>query len=210
MKENKTYLVFEFLLIFSGIPLIFYFEFVKLPKIPFLVFLTTFCFVALLKDNNFDRTKLWNFDSALAFISRILIRFAIIAVILSIYTYFFFPDLFLLFPKTRPLIWVIVIIFYPFLSALPQELIYRVFLFHRYRYLFQNDNVMIIVSAVAFSFLHIMYDNFLAIILSLLGGLLFTLTYHKSKSLFLAGLEHALYGGLIFTVGLGRFFYEGY
>lgn len=210
MKTNKAYLIIELVLIFLGIPLIYYFEWVNIPKIPSLVLLTTFCMVVLLKDQSFDRTKLWNYRSAREFILKMVIRFGLAAIFLAIFTFVFFPEKFLLFPKTRPLIWVIVMIFYPILSAFPQELIYRVFLFHRYESLFKNDSVKIIASAVAFSFLHIMYDNFYALFLSLLGGFLFAMTYFKSKSLFLVGLEHALYGCFVFTIGLGQFFYEGY
>ncbi len=210
MKENKPYLIFEFTLLFISIPLIFYFEWVYLPKIPSLVFLTLFALFVLLRDRTFDRAKFRNVQTERSFFFTILKRFAIVSIVLTIYTYLFFPDLFFVFPKTRPLIWLIVMVFYPLLSALPQELVYRSFLFQRYKILFPNDMVMIIVSTIAFSFLHIMYDNFHAIILSLLGGLLFTLTYYKSKSLFWVSVEHALYGCFVFTVGLGHFFYEGY
>lgn len=210
MKENKPYLIIEFTLLFIVIPLIFYFEWVNIPKIPSLVFLTLFALVVLLRDRTFDRAKLRNIQTGRSFFLTILKRFALVSIVLTIYTYLFFPDLFFVFPKTRPLIWIIVMIFYPLLSALPQELVYRSFLFQRYKILFPRDTVMIIVSSVAFSFLHIMYDNFHAIMLSLLGGLLFTLTYYKSKSLFWVSVEHALYGCFVFTVGLGRFFYEGY
>ncbi len=41
------------------------------------------------------------------------------------------------------------------------------------------------------------------------GGWLFADTYRQSRSLWLVCLEHALYGDLIFTIGLGTFFYHG-
>ncbi|MFZ5518728.1 MAG: CPBP family intramembrane glutamic endopeptidase [Candidatus Zhuqueibacterota bacterium] len=210
MKKTTLALAVEFILIFVGIPLVFYFEWVSLPKIPTLVFLTTFCVVALLKDKRFDRTVLWNYQYARAAIPKTVIRFHLVAIALTAFTYFFFPELLFLFPKTRPVIWVIVMVFYPLLSALPQEFIYRAFLFHRYQSLFTSPTRQILVSAVVFSLLHIMYDNWYAVVLSLVGGLLFSRTFHSSKSLFLVSLEHALYGSYIFTVGLGHFFYEGF
>jgi len=210
MKKRTLALAIEFVLIFIGIPLIFYFEWVNLPKIPTLVFLTTFCIVALLKDERFDRSTLWNYRSARAAIPKTVIRFLLVAIALTAFTYSFFPDLLFFFPKTRPLIWVIVMVFYPLLSALPQEIIYRVFLFHRYGALLKTRILSVLTSAAVFAMLHIMYDNGLAVVLSLLGGLLFSLTFQASKSLFLVSLEHALYGSYIFTVGLGHFFYEGY
>jgi hypothetical protein len=41
------------------------------------------------------------------------------------------------------------------------------------------------------------------------GGLLFARDYARHRSLSLTCLEHSLYGCLIFTIGLGRFFYTG-
>ena len=41
------------------------------------------------------------------------------------------------------------------------------------------------------------------------GGWLFARDYARHRSLTLVCLEHAAYGCVIFTVGLGRFFYSG-
>ncbi|MDJ0818534.1 MAG: hypothetical protein QNJ58_20170 [Desulfobacterales bacterium] len=43
----------------------------------------------------------------------------------------------------------------------------------------------------------------------LLGGVLFAKTYEETGSLIISGIEHALYGGFIFTIGLGKHFYYG-
>jgi len=45
--------------------------------------------------------------------------------------------------------------------------------------------------------------------LTLPSGWLFADTYRRSESLLAASIEHALYGGFLFTVGLGRHFYNG-
>lgn len=34
-------------------------------------------------------------------------------------------------------------------------------------------------------------------------------TYRRARSLLAASIEHALYGMLVFSVGLGRFFFHG-
>jgi hypothetical protein len=47
------------------------------------------------------------------------------------------------------------------------------------------------------------------VILTLLGGLMFAKTYEETGSLVLSGIEHALYGGFLFTIGLGKYFYYG-
>jgi hypothetical protein len=47
-------------------------------------------------------------------------------------------------------------------------------------------------------------------ILTFFGGYLFAYTYAKTRSLLLVSIEHALYGCLLYTIGLGRFFYTGF
>ena len=55
--------------------------------------------------------------------------------------------------------------------------------------------------------MHIVFMNPVAVLLSLVGGFLFSATYSKTKSLLWVSVEHSLYGMLIFTLGLGKFFY---
>jgi membrane protease YdiL (CAAX protease family) len=117
--------------------------------------------------------------------------------------------LFLSLPRTNPVLWVAILLLYPVLSVYPQSLVYRAFLFHRYGGLFGNGPLTVIASAVAFGFLHVIFRNGWAVGLSALAGLLFAARYWQTGSLFVSAFEHALYGGLIFTSGLGRFFYSG-
>jgi membrane protease YdiL (CAAX protease family) len=99
-------------------------------------------------------------------------------------------------------------ILYPILSALPQEFIYRTYFFHRFGDVMTLKYSTIIASAVAFAFVHIVYDNWWAVGLSFIAGLLLGTTYARTKSLFWVTVEHAIYGGLIFTIGMGSYFYE--
>ena len=112
------------------------------------------------------------------------------------------------FPRTRPLLWLAVMMLYPLLSAFPQEAIYRAFLFHRYVPILKTDRARTWASVLAFSFLHIVFANWVAVALTLPAGWIFARTYRRTDSLFLASLEHAAYGCIVFTVGLGRFFYN--
>jgi len=66
----------------------------------------------------------------------------------------------------------------------------------------------VLASAVAFAYVHIVFQNRLAIVLTLIAGLLFALRYLQTGSLFVSSFEHALYGCSIFTIGLGRSFYH--
>jgi CAAX protease family protein len=47
-----------------------------------------------------------------------------------------------------------------------------------------------------------------AIPLAAVAGLLFASTYERSRSTLLVSIEHALYGDVVFTVGLGSLFYS--
>jgi len=68
---------------------------------------------------------------------------------------------------------------------------------------------MMLVSAMAFGFVHIIFRNWLAVGLCAIGGLLFSFTYQTSGSFLLACLDHAIFGNFLFTIGLGRYFYHG-
>ena len=68
---------------------------------------------------------------------------------------------------------------------------------------------LLIASAAAFGFLHVIFRNSLAVSLTFFGGVLFAWRYMETGSLFTSSLEHALYGCWLFTVGLGQYFYHG-
>ncbi len=72
-----------------------------------------------------------------------------------------------------------------------------------------TPTVLWLVSGIGFGFAHIVFDNWVAPALCAIGGLIFAHTYRRTRSLALASFEHALYGDLVFTLGLGRYFYHG-
>lgn len=111
--------------------------------------------------------------------------------------------------RRHPEVWLLIICAYPLVSVLPQELIYRVFLFERYRPLFGRGSGMVAASAAAFGFGHVVFHNWPAVALTLAGGWLFARTYQRTSSLLLVAVEHALYGWAVFTIGYGQFFYQG-
>ena len=49
-----------------------------------------------------------------------------------------------------------------------------------------------------------MFQNILVLFTTLIGGIFFTLTYNRSKSLLLTSIEHAIYGNWLFTIGMGE------
>lgn len=207
MHRKNLILIVEGILLFFGIPLLFYWETVPLPKIVALLMVSGYCGSRLWKDPDFSKSLL--VGSSNDDISKsILIRFLLVAFSLIVLIWIFQPDQFFAFPSERPLLWMIVMILYPLLSAFPQEFIYRTYFFHQYDSFISLKHGAVILSAFAFAFLHIVYDNWWAVGLSFIAGLLFGITYARTKSLFWVTVEHTLYGWLIFTLGLGNFFYE--
>jgi hypothetical protein len=199
----------EFGFLFVLMPLGFLFSPVHIPKIPALLLMTFLCLALLLRDRGFSRKALWHRESLRGYIKTILLRAAFVGPALLMMVWFIDPDTLFIFPRTRPALWVIVMVLYPLLSAYPQELIYRCFFFQRYRSLFKTESQMIWASTLAFAFLHILFMNPLAVLLTIPGGYLLSRTYARTQSLLVTSIEHAIYGDLLFTVGLGFYFYKG-
>ena len=112
-------------------------------------------------------------------------------------------------PLHRPELWAMIMVFYPLLSAAPQELIYRPLFFRRYGALFPNDGVAVFANAVLFGLGHLFYMNWITIGLTTLIGAVFAWAYLKHRSFLLAAVLHGIAGQIVFTVGLGQFFYHG-
>jgi uncharacterized protein len=119
------------------------------------------------------------------------------------------PDQLFALASERPGKWLKIMVLYPFTSVLAQELVYRVFFFHRYGPLFPNRWTLIAANALAFGFAHILFRNWIAVIATLVGGALFAWRYERTRSFWAVWTEHTLWGWLVFTVGLGIYFFTG-
>jgi membrane protease YdiL (CAAX protease family) len=119
------------------------------------------------------------------------------------------PHLLFRFVRQHPRLWATLMVIYPVLSVYPQGIIYRGFLMHRYTALFGTGWGLIVASAAAFAFMHLIFRNRLAVALTFVGGLLFAWRYQVTGSLLTSSVEHAFYGCWLFTVGLGDYFYHG-
>lgn len=139
---------------------------------------------------------------------RMLLRFVICAAVLAAAMQYFQPERMFEFVNGRPKLWMLVMVLYPLLSVVPQEIIFRRYLFTRFETIF-TPTMMVLVSGLGFGFAHIVFNNWVAPVLCAVGGLMFARTYQRTGSLALVCLEHALYGDFIFTLGLGRYFYHG-
>jgi membrane protease YdiL (CAAX protease family) len=111
-------------------------------------------------------------------------------------------------PRRMTGLWLMIMLLYPFLSALPQELIFRALYFRRYGDLFPSRQAAIAVNGLVFALAHLMFWNWVALALCLVGGLIFAAAYLRG-GFPLALALHAIGGAIVFTSGLGTFFYHG-
>ena len=102
--------------------------------------------------------------------------------------------------------WLAFVLFYPLVSVLAQEVLYRRYMFDRLRKLNLSATQIVWVSAVVFAAMHALFRNEIAVGLTLIAGWFFGDTYRRSGSLALVCLEHTLYGCLAFAVGLWPLF----
>ena len=71
--------------------------------------------------------------------------------------------------------------------------------------------IPILGSALLFGWAHVIYAGYGAMLSTCLAGLALAWNYHRNRhaqgALWPLLLEHALYGQIIFTTGLGHYFY---
>jgi membrane protease YdiL (CAAX protease family) len=202
-------LIAEYAALFLGLPLAFRFGLVPIPLIPALWILAATCLLILVTTGNFDFRRLWNARRLRTCIQYVVLPFAVAAPFLLVAGWLYDPDRLFTLVRQRPLFWALLMVLYPILSVYPQGIVYRAFILHRYRPLFRSRWVRILASAIAFSAAHIVFHNWVAPVLTFVGGLLFAWTYEHTRSGLVAAMQHALFGCYLFTTGLGWYFYYG-
>lgn len=119
------------------------------------------------------------------------------------------PDPFA-FALNSPLFLAMIFLLYPILSALPQELVFRVLFFERYAPILPGGAwPSIILNAALFSLAHLMYWSPLVMVMTFAGGLAFGWAWRIRGSFGTALAMHAVAGNAVFLVGLGLYFYSG-
>lgn len=206
---SSFFLALEFALVFLALPLLIFYRVLPNLPIPYLLLTALAAFLLLRHDPTFNSSRLFSLQGMTPNLRGLLLRDAVFLLLLGLAVRFFAPQLLFSFVKRAPGFWALVMLLYPLISAYPQELLYRAFFFQRYQPLFGSGWTMLLASALAFGFVHIIFGNWLAVGLCTVGGLLFALTYQHSGSLLLTCIDHTLFGNFIFTIGLGRFFYHG-
>lgn len=207
---QKCMRAIEFLLLFIGMPVVFYFELLPIRKVVALLIVTVICLLILWADSSYNLKKLFYRPKSKKQRNRLLVNVLIVAGSITALVLLIHPSTLLDMPRENTQIWLIIMVLYPLLSALPQELIYREFFFQRYEEIFPTRWALLLMSAASFSFLHVIYDNQWALLITFVGGVMFARTYQRTRSLWWVSLEHAIYGALIFTLGMRQYFYEGF
>lgn len=209
---RRLRLAVEIVLIFIGAPILITVAIYAL-RLPLLFVLPPLlaAFVAyLLWDRTFLLKRELSRGVSLAALAGIVLTFLVLGAAIAYGAKETHPASFLSFPRRVPDLWLTIMAVYPLLSVLPQEVVYRTFFFHRYGPLFGRRRwTAIIVNAALFGFGHIIFGNWIAVAGTFLAGLLFAYRYDSTRSLWAVWIEHSLYGCLVFTVGLGRYFFTG-
>lgn len=209
---RRAWLWLEMLVFFVGTPLAMYFAVFGF-RLPLFVVLLPVCgviLIALLADKGFSVVGMLGTGFGWRDLLSILLLFAIAAPVVLWAAAHYLPDRFLAFPRYRFDLWLAVMALYPLISVTTQELIYRVFFFHRYGALFGSWRwLAVLLNAALFAYGHIIFQNWPSIVLSFLAGLLFAMRFVRTRSYWAVVLEHSLYGDLIFTAGLGVYFFTG-
>jgi hypothetical protein len=210
VTTSRAWLFGEFILLFFGVPWAMTRRWLPRQPIPVLLIASLACIFYLLRAADFDRARLWNGAVTLGEARVIATIVVTLAPLLALAAWLLARDEMFMLVRERPLLWLAIMVFYPVVSVYPQELIYRAFLFQRYAPLFSSQAAMVTASALAFSFAHVLFrPPWVAMGTCLVGGAIFAAHYAASRSLAVVCVEHAIFGQLIFTVGLGRFFYHG-
>ncbi|MFV0294006.1 MAG: CPBP family intramembrane glutamic endopeptidase [Paracoccus sp. (in: a-proteobacteria)] len=206
-RSGRWWLLVEFLVLFVAVPIT-----IALFLPPGMMFRVLFVFsaaglVLLWYTGGFNWRDLlhgWRqFDWRLLFVFAVLTAGASVIAL-----YLTQPDALFAFMRNNPRMLMIVWLFYPLISALPQELIFRVLFFHRYDALFTNPRQAVLINAAIFSLAHLMYWNWIVAVFTFFGGIGFAVGYLR-RGLPWAWILHAVAGNILFAIGMGVYFYSG-
>lgn len=210
IRQHRTWLAVEFVLLCLALPTLIIVCRLAGSMLWFLWGSCLYCTLIYRLRLHRGNRPLWGWQAFNRMNLRVvLLRFVYVAAAMTVFIYLYDPQRMLQLPREQPLLMLVVLLLYPLLSALPQEFIFCTFFFERFQPLFPTRRTLIIASAIVFAYAHVLFINPVAPLLSFIAGLIFATTYAKTRSLALVTFEHALYGGFLFFIGLGWYFYGG-
>lgn len=200
--QSLRYKLVEFFVLYILIPVLFALAlpFALKAVIAILGFLYIIYILLKVEKNQFKVGKNLNWK---LFWKNTSLKFIVIICLTTAYVWWVDKDNLFVVVYYKTLLWSIILFVYSVFSVYPQELIFRTFFFQRYQGLFSNNNLFIFVNAIVFSLAHIFYRNTLVLVITFLGGILFALTFNRTRSTIMVSIEHAIYGCWLFTVGMG-------
>ena len=200
--QTIPYKLLEFFLLFVVTPISMALSFLIWIKLAIGLIGFVYVIFVLLKidKNKFSISKNINWN---VFWKQTLVKLIGIIIITTLFVWFTNKEELFNVLLNKPKLWIFILFIYSLFSVYPQEIIYRTFFFQRYSIIFRNQKLMIFINAIVFSLAHIFFRNTLVMILTFLGGLLFAITFIKTRSTLLVTIEHAIYGSWLFTVGMG-------
>ncbi|WP_228851932.1 CPBP family intramembrane glutamic endopeptidase [Aegicerativicinus sediminis] len=201
--NSKLYKLAEFIIIFLLIPISFAFSYPFWLKISIgVIGFLYVCFILFRIEK--IKIKLSPRVRWFLFFKETIIKLGVIIPITVLYVYLIGPNLLFDLALNNTLSLLLILSLYAIFSAYPQEILFRTFFFNRYERYFKDSNYMILINAILFSLAHLLFKNFLVLLVTFIGGVLFALTYKKYRSTFLVAVEHIFYGGWVIIVGLGK------
>lgn len=207
--SRKVALLSELALFMIGVPLVLVFALPPKAILPVVWAMALFCSHVANKVEQRRFREYWHYAGVTRDeLLHIGTRFVVCAVLLACATYVLQPDMLFSLWHRSHWFWLLIMVAYPIVSVVPQEIIFRRYLFTRFEGL-MSPTALWLVSGLGFGFAHIVFQNWVAPLLCAVGGLMFAQTYKRTRSLALVALEHALYGDFVFTIGLGHYFFHG-
>lgn len=205
---QKIWLAIECIAMFLGVPAAVAAQWVPVPVIPVLLVMTVGCWLTLQWRHKIRLLSLLRPKVPGHEWRRVLAIYMVAVPCLLGLLWLIDPSVMFFLMCRHTGFWLLIMFAYPVFSVFPQELVYRAFFFERYRPLFGRGAGMVLASAAAFGFSHIVFHNYISVALTFAGGWLFATTYRRTSSLVFVSAEHALYGCAIFTIGYGQYFFD--
>jgi len=207
-SPNRIRLWIEFSALFVGVPLIMLATFGLYPLFPVIIGLAGVSCLLLQITPGWKWKMLWR-GPVLGEWKIILIYALVTCATCVVIVQTTIPERFLTMPYYNPGLWIMIMTLYPLVSAFPQEIIFRSLFFERYGVLFSKAWIAIAANGAVFGFGHLFYENWITITMTGIGGAIMGWAYMRNRSVLLAWVLHSLAGQILFTVGLGVYFYHG-
>lgn len=201
---SKEYRVLEFLIFYVFVPFLADYFLDGWFKIFPLLLLAVIFLLLLLRDSGFDNKVFFRLDRI--YLRKSVVRVLVITLLMVWFTWWVFPYLFFYYPVEDFEDYLITFFLYPIASVVPQEIIYRLYFFHRYKLIIPEKYLLMLSNAIVFGLTHFIYDNWVAPIATFLISWIFIFNYYKTNSLINVSIEHYFYGLIMFTIGFGYFF----